>query len=322
MGLMEVNHDAPVGIPRVLIGILSYNERDRLKSTAFELFEQASPYDAKLVLLDESSDKTSRDIAVEVSKAVRGELLPTGQARRGRVECLNVLAHIFNAGRFDIMLHFDSDLAIDRGCVGEMITAVRSGWDLVSVLSFASRGRNLFERAGRVMVRPTEILRGEGKWEYPQIAHGGGYSSRAVNCLFPIMPSRSQEDLLVLAKAKEAGLRSMVVPSARVKYRLVNNVNDYLALSRRHFGLLENYTRLNTPKGSEITGKLFARPSMKLMLRAVFEDPAASLLLPFLLSLRYVAAHSAPPYPTETWDVIPSSKEQMAGTVDGKRVYP
>lgn len=296
-------------VPRVLIGIFSFNESERLKRSANQLFIQASGLNSTFVLLDESTEAHSRAIAENVAETIGGELLPLSEVRRGKTACLNLLAERFRDGTFDMLIHIDADLMIDPGCVTELVKAIESGVDIASVLSLCSANRSLFGRAVRLTLRPMELLAETGGWEYPLVAHGGAYSPRAVEKIFPIPQARTHEDLLILAKAMQAHLRSLVIPTARVHHRAVDNASDYLLIMRRHFGRSTNFDRLKLPGGLSVRSKVSSVRSPRLLVRAVREDVSASFLLPYILLLRNAAEHSAEPYPTETWDVVSSTKD-------------
>lgn len=294
--------------PRVLIGIFSFNEGPRLLNSALSLANQAAQFEHHFFILDESSDIASRKIATSLTARVDCTVLDARNPRQGKANCMNLLASMFLEKKFDVLLHFDSDLAIDPGCVTELVKVIQGGTDLAAPVSLCTNGRNLFERAIDVMLRPAELQAQSGHCVDPLVGHAGAYSENAVRRIFPIQPSRTHEDLLILAMARRAGLNTLVLPSARVHHQMVNNVDDYLLIARRHFGRLSNFDTLSGRNAGNIVRDVRSTPSIELMARAIAEDLPAAMLLPYVLVLRLAALYSAGPYPTETWDVVQSTK--------------
>jgi hypothetical protein len=295
--------------PRVMLGIFSFNEAHRLERSAMELARQISSFNHTILILDESTDLESRRIAECVSRSIGAEILQPSSARRGKTACLNLLAARSLQEGFDVLLHFDSDLVIEKGCVQHLVSAIEQGDDLVSVLSLCMEGRNAFERAVRVLLRPAEIQQGTGDWDLPLVGHGGGYSIKAVRKIFPIPEARTCEDLLVLAKAKQFRLVAKVVSNAQVHHRMVDNVSDYLLMVRRYWGRFLNFSEPTSAGERLLTSKLGEPPPIPAISKALFEDPVASLLLPYLILLRFAARRSAYAPLSETWDTVESTKE-------------
>jgi hypothetical protein len=304
-------------VPKVLIGVFSVNEGRNLERLVGQLLSESTAIDASIVLLDESTDADSLAVVAHLlgEKSVR--LLGRTSSVRGKVPALNRLFAEFLAGPAQILLHFDADQSLRAGCVPRMVEEIRSGADLAAAVNYALPGRNWFERAVRLSLRPGELERATGSSSDPLLGHNGAYSRRAVEQLAPVPEHGVNEELFLLCLAEARGLRRVVVTGAAAEFRLPANPRDYVRGAQRvqnRAAAFLAWCARNDPTGElgelaqRVATRVYRLPRGSSMLQALREDPVASLLLPEVLGLKIVVRLRRHPSDSDLWDPVVSSK--------------
>ncbi|MGI0132118.1 MAG: glycosyltransferase [Thermoplasmata archaeon] len=295
--------------PKVLVGIPSRNEKGAPAKLAEALLSRQAGNDLRLVILDESDDPES----IHALEYLRERNLPqvkviARRVRSGKVAGLNSIANEFLAGNYDLLVHFDADLKIDTECLNNLIEYMVQGHDVASAVSISLPGRNMFERALGVLMRPAEDARSRGLFNQPSVGHSGAYTRDGVRVVFPLPENGQNEELIALSRAKLAGLRTGLARTAVVRYRLPDNLDDYLEAHRR----VETRARHAINSGS-VSDQTLRNRSVPLdgsdVVKSILKDPVASVLTPFLVVAR-AAGRLTPESPSSPfWRPIRSTKE-------------
>lgn len=306
---MSLPGPQPSGAPeRVLLGVPSYNEGERVIRLARLLYEQSRGMAIDILVFDESTDGVTPGLLKDLVTKTEGGVQVYFSGRRGKHGHLNDLARRFLAGPYDVMAHFDADVEPEPGCLAALVAAVRGGTDMVSALSLCRAGRNLFERGIRVMNRGEELLRERGIITKPLVGHSGAYSRRAVPYLYPIPLTGENYEQALLFKCEDHGLTTGLVRSARLRYSLVSNLGDYVNYRRRTYG---GTRQLKTVYGARVSQlrQWFRPPELaKAEAEAARADPAALALIPFILLARYAADLTAFELQVGSWETLATTK--------------
>jgi hypothetical protein len=293
---------------RVIVGVLAFNEGDRVEHFVRDLKDATNTIPCEIVLLDESTAPPSKMVAQRIVARGDAKAILSSSARLGKVACLNILARYFLDSDADVLLHFDSDLRMEEHCVDRMVAAVRGGDDVVSAISLAESDHRLFARAVRVTRRGIELAKLSGEFTAPLIGHSGGYSRRAVEQLFPVPVGGVNEECFVLWNMARRGLRGRLVPSAVVRYHEVASLNDFVLSVSRVRGRERTFAALTGPGAEEMVRVIYRLPPMRHTARAVWEDPVAATLLPWLVPLARSLRRWSHPDPRDIWEVTQSSR--------------
>lgn len=310
---------------KIMIGVFSYNEGHNLSNIVKQLISQTTNIDATIVLMDESDDPNSLKIAQDLISEYRLQHYGDWHSRVGKVPRKNILFQRFLESDFEILLHFDADHILYDGCVASMLSGLEGGLDVVAALNVCLPGRNLFERGIRITLRPGEMLREQSHYPYPLVGHNGGYSRRAVSEIYPIPETGADEEFHILHTAVRKGMKCAVIPSAKVGFRTVSSITEYVSSGRRVTGSVKSfiegrfdrkdYDNLNPDcRDSEhsrekLHADIYKRPPLSFILRAMMEDPLALLALPFVLIIREAILLSSTPYTSNIWEIVNSSKD-------------
>lgn len=311
---------------RIMIGVFSYNEGRNLSNIIYQLLEQTTGMEAKIVLMDESDEEESIEIARNLISRYHLDHFGDWHSRLGKVPMINVLFRHFMESDADILLHFDADHVLHNNCVNEMVNALRQGFDVIAGLNLCLPGRNLFERALRVMLRPSEMSRAIPHYPFPLVGHNGGYSRRAISAIYPLPETGANEEQYILYTALFGGMKCAVIPSAKTYFRTVSNIPDYISGGRRvigseisyvegrfdtdaHYKCAENVDKEHEAERKKLREDIYKRPPLSFMVRAIMEDPPAAMVIPFVLVIRAGIFRSAKPYSSNVWNIVKSTKE-------------
>jgi glycosyltransferase involved in cell wall biosynthesis len=311
---------------KIMIGVFSYNEGRNLQNIINQLMEQTNGMEVKIVLMDESDDEGSIEIARNLISEYHLEHYGDWHSRMGKVPWINVLFRHFLESDADILLHFDADQVLYNNCVNEMVNALSQGFDVIAALNLCMPGRNLFERAIRVMVRPGEMLRAMPHYRFPLVGHNGGYSRRALSAIYPLPETGADEELYILYTALLKGMKCAVIPSAKAYFRTVSNISDYISGGRRVIGAeisfvegrfdtdahdksAQNVDKEHEAERKKLREDIYKRPPLSFIVRAVMEDLPAAMVIPFVLVIRAGIFRSAKPYGSNVWSTVKSTKE-------------
>lgn len=310
---------------KIMIGVFSYNEGYNLSNIVKQLFSQTTDLHATIVLMDESDDPNSLKIVQGLISEYHLRHYGDWHSRMGKVPTMNILFQRFLESNCEILLHFDADQILHDDCVTSMLSGLESGFDVVAALSLCLPGRNLFERGIRITLRPGEMLRQQPYYPYPLLGHNGGYSRRAVSEIYPLPETGADEELYILHTAMCKGIKCAVIPSAKVSFRTASNITEYVSSGRRVIGSVKSFIdgrfdiksdinpRLNCDNSEYSREKLhlniYRRPPFSFILRAMMEDPLASLALPFILIIREALLLSSKPYASNLWEIVNGSKD-------------
>lgn len=311
---------------RVMIGIFSYNEGTNLPNIVHEILDQTTVIQSEVVLLDESDDTYSLRLVNQLIEDHGLCNLGGSGKRMGKVHLKNALFKRFIESTCDYLMHFDSDQLIDHDCIRHMLEALEAGADVISALNLSLPGRNFFERAVRITLRPAELSRSVGASKLPLVGHNGGYSRHSVIALFPIPEDGKDEEIWILHKAAACGLRCQIVTNAKTSFRVPASLSDYISSSRRvnasklkflgKRSVLKNDASVSgleetavTDDKVQLVAQLDKNPAAYFILHSLKEDPLGSILLPWLLLVRLGIRLSSEPLSIITWSPVRTSKE-------------
>ena len=294
---------------KVLVGVFCYNEGMNVLNIVKSLIEQLESTDFVINILDDSDESESIEISHSLACLDPRVLVSHSDVRLGRISRANELAEKFLASDFDYLLHFNADLVLGPSCVPSLIRGLTRGLDLVTGVSLSLPGRNLFERSLRVLARPGEMGRLSGASRAPLTGHLAGYSRPGVQALFPLPTDGAAEDLYTLSKAISLHLRISVVSEAIVYYRLCGSLSEYLVWGKRVFGMTRLAVLQNEETGVKSRNMLYDDVKLKMVVSAIFSDPVASLVLPFVLVLRLGLTLFPERAPSVNWVPLLSTKE-------------
>ena len=303
---------------RILIGIFSYNEGENLSNMYYELKRQSKDLCYKIVLIDESDEIRSISIVNEIISSENTVNIRAGQKKRGKVHGYNLLYDYFLGSDYDILLHFDADHVLSGNNVQKLAESIDSNFNIATCLNKPLRCGNFFQRILYIMALPATYLRETGKYTFPLVGHNGAYDRNAVKAIGKIPSGGIDEESYVLAKIIENGLSSTVVQDAISYYALPGTLSDYMRSTRRVYSRVitfeKRYPDLSKVRGSHghssnINKTIYSRPQLRTIAKALFSDPIAASIVPYIFLIRFSVMRSAGIYTSDTWETISTTKK-------------
>jgi len=311
---------------RILLGIFSYNEGENLNNIYYDLKRQCIDLNCRIVLIDESDEYESISIVNKIIGEDNIINLCVGGHRQGKVNGYNLLYNYFIENDYDILLHFDADHILSSDAVFNLANAIYSGFDIATCLNKPLKPENIFQRALLVMQTPATWQRENGTFTLPLVGHNGAYNRKAVIAIGNIPTGGVADEMYVLYRAINNNLSFTIVSNAISYYALPATLSDYIKSTKRVYGSVkafEEYIQKNNVSTDRsdmvpINDLIYSMPPFKLILRSLFSDLIASLLVPYIYLIRWAIMKSAKTYKSDIWESVETTKK-IKGVDDEKR---
>ena len=131
------------------------------------------------------------------------------------------------------------------------------------------------------------------------------------------------EEIYILSKVLTYHLSYTIVKNAISYFTLPGTLSDYIQSTRRVYGRVKAFNKRysknigggKSSKHDKIEKEVYSFPPIKFIARSLFSDPVASLLIPFVLIVRWAIMRSAKIYDSDTWEIIETTKVLRGGSV-------
>jgi hypothetical protein len=302
---------------RIMIGIFSYNEGKNLERIYYQIKQQCTNLQCEIVLIDESDKQDSLNIVNKIMEKDNVRNIRKKIKKRGKVYGYNVLYDSFIDSDCNILLHFDADHLISENTISNLAVSINSGYNIATCFNKPFKTKNLFQRILNVLTFPAIYLRETGEFKYPLVGHNGAYDRKAVQCIGEIPSGGPDEETFILGKVLQNNLKYTIVTQSICYYEYPSNMNDYFRSIKRMYSRAKtsvkkypNICQIDDSKGHKfnIVDLVYKRPSINIIITAVLSDPFASLFIPYVILIRWVAMHTEGIYTSDTWDSIESTK--------------